>query len=253
MANLLVTINVSMCKHDATMSRTHRLFQLMQALRMAAPPATASDLAQSLGVSPRTVYRDVETMRSLGAVIDGESGFGYTLIEDAAMPPLSFDTDELEALVLGLREVGEVGDPALAKAAAGALSKLRARLPAVQAHRLEHAVLAARRFTKMPEPGIDVTVLRQATWDEKRIRFDYCDAEGRATTREVDPLSIVYMQASHCLLAFCQLRQDFRAFRLDRMRDLALTDVSFRPRRVPLLRQYLAQIQQEMDEGPPSH
>ena len=227
------------------MSRTHRLFQLMQALRMAPPPATAADLAQSLGVSPRTVYRDIETLRSLGAVIDGESGFGYTLIEDAAMPPLSFDTDELEALVLGLREVGEVGDPALAKAAETALSKLRARLPEAQAHRLRHAVLTARRFSKMPEPGIDVTALRQATWEERRIRFDYSDAEDRQTTRSVDPLSIVYMQASHCLLAYCHLREDFRAFRLDRMRNLDLTDASFRPRRVPLLREYMAQIKEE--------
>ncbi|MFK7940433.1 MAG: helix-turn-helix transcriptional regulator [Roseovarius sp.] len=234
------------------MSRTHRLFQLMQALRLAPPPATASDLAQSLGVSSRTVYRDVETLRSLGAVIDGESGFGYTLIEDAAMPPLSFDTEELEALVLGLREVGEVGDPALAKAAAGALSKLRARLPAAQAHRLEHAVLAARRFTKMPEPGIDVSVLRQATWDERRIRFDYSDATGQPTTREVDPLSIVLMQASHCLLAFCQLRQDFRAFRLDRMRALEVTEISFRPRRVPLLREYMSRIKEETEQHAPS-
>lgn len=212
---------------------------------MAPPPVTASDLAQTLDVSPRTVYRDVETLRSLGAVIDGESGFGYTLIEDAAMPPLSFDTDELEALVLGLREVGEVGDPALAKAAANALGKLRARLPAAQAHRLEHAVLTARRFSSMPEPGIDPTLLRQAAWDEKRIRFDYSDAEGRATSREVDPLSIVLMQASHCLLAYCHLRKDFRAFRLDRMRNFELTEASFRPRRVPLLREYMAQIQEE--------
>lgn len=227
------------------MSRTHRLFQLMQALRLAPPPATAAMLAADLGVSPRTVYRDIEALRGLGAVIDGESGFGYTLVEDAAMPPLSFDTDELEALVLGLREVGEVGDPALARAASSALSKLRARLPAAQSHRLQHAVLTARRFTRMPEPGIDVTILRQATWEERRIRFDYSDVEQRQTSREVDPLSIVFMQASHCLLAFCHLRDDFRAFRLDRMRNLELTETSFRPRRVPLLREYMARIKEE--------
>lgn len=235
------------------MSRTHRLFQLMQALRLAPPPATAAGLAQDLGVSPRTVYRDIDTLRSLGAVIDGSAGFGYTLIEDAALPPLSFNTDELEALVLGLREVGEVGDPALVEAARTALSKLRARLPAAQAHRLEHAVLTARRFSRMPEPGIDVSALRLATWDERTIRFDYCDAEARATTREVDPLSIVFMQASHCLLAWCHLRQDFRAFRLDRMRNLAPTGASFRPRRVPLLRDYMARIREEMAQGETAH
>ncbi len=224
------------------MTRTHRLFQLMQALRNTAPPATAAGLAQTLGVTPRTIYRDIEGLRSLGAVIDGAAGFGYTLVEDAALPPLSFADEELEALVLGLREVEEVGDPALASAARTALSKLRARLPASQAHRLEHAVLTARRYAPLPEPGIDVMQLRQATWDERTIRFDYSDVEARQTTRSVDPLSIVYMQASHCLLAWCHLRQDFRAFRLDRMRNLDITDASFRPRRVPLLRECLAQM-----------
>lgn len=228
------------------MSRTHRLFQLMQALRLAEPPATASKLADALEVSPRTVYRDIDTLRSLGAVIDGEAGFGYTLIEDATLPPLSFTSDELEALVLGLREVGQVGDPALAEAAEAALAKLRGRLPAAQAHRLEHAVLTARRFSSMPEPGIDVGVLRQATWDERTIRFDYADVEGRKTQRDVDPLSIVFMQASHCLLAWCHLRKDFRAFRLDRMRGLEITGASFRPRRVPLLRDYMTRIREEM-------
>ena len=218
------------------------MFQLMQALRSVPPPATAAQLADMLNVTPRTIYRDIETLRGLGAVIDGASGFGYTLVEDAALPPLSFDTDELEALVLGLREVGEVGDPVLAAAAHSALAKLRARLPASQAHRLEHAVLTAHRYTPLPTPGIDVSQLRRATWDEQTIRFAYTDAEARQTAREVDPLSIVYMQASHCLLAWCHLRQDFRAFRLDRMRALELTGASFRPRRVAMLRRYLAEI-----------
>lgn len=224
------------------MTRTNRLFQLMQALRSVPPPATAAQLAAMLDVTPRTIYRDIETLRGLGAVIDGASGFGYTLVEDATLPPLSFLPDELEALVLGLREVGEVGDPVLAAAARSALAKLRARLPARQAHRLEHAVLTAHRYTPLPQPGIDVSVLRKAAWDERTIRFDYIDAEGRETSREADPLSVVYMQASHCLLAWCHLREDFRAFRLDRMRALDLTGASFRPRRVPMLRAYLAEI-----------
>ncbi|MEQ9261131.1 MAG: YafY family protein [Roseovarius sp.] len=232
------------------MTRTNRLFQLMQALRSLPPPATAAQLAAQLEVTPRTIYRDIEALRGLGAVIDGASGFGYTLVEDAALPPLAFLPDELEALVLGLREVGEVGDPVLAAAARSALTKLRARLPARQAHRLAHAVLTAHRYTPLPEPGIDVAVLRQAAWDERTIRFDYTDAEGRATSREADPLSVVYMQASHCLLAWCRLRDDYRAFRLDRMRNLMFTGGSFRPRRVPMLRAYLEKIGVENPHQP---
>lgn len=226
------------------MTRTNRLFQLMQALRTAPPPATAGQLADALGVTPRTIYRDIEALRGLGAVIDGASGFGYTLIEDAALPPLSFDEDELEALVLGLREVQQLGDPVLAKAAQNALTKLRARLPARQAHRLEHAVLTAYRYSQMPEPGIDVKALRQATWEERTIHFAYTDVEGRQTERDVDPLTIVLMQASHNLLAWCHLREDFRAFRLDRMRDLTVTGASFRPQRVALLRSYLERMRE---------
>lgn len=214
----------------------------MQALRTALPPVTATQLADMLAVTPRTIYRDIDTLRGLGAVIDGAAGFGYTLVEDAALLPLSFDNDELEALVLGLREVQAVGDPVLAGAAGNALTKLRARLPASQAHRLEHAVLTAHRYYPLPEPGIDVTRLRQATWDERTIAFDYTDVNGAQTTRTVDPLCVVYMQASHCLLAWCHLRRDFRAFRLDRMANLSLTGASFRPGRVPLLRDCLAQM-----------
>jgi predicted DNA-binding transcriptional regulator YafY len=111
------------------MSRTHRLFQMMQSLRRLSPPITAAQLSDDLGKSVRTIYRDIDTLRSLGAVIDGEAGFGFTLIEDASLPPLGFENDELEALVLGLRNVMVVGDPALSKAAKSALGKIQSRVP----------------------------------------------------------------------------------------------------------------------------
>lgn len=227
------------------MTRTHRLFQLMQSLRRLPAPVTAADLVEETGVSLRTIYRDIDALRGLGAVIDGEAGFGYTLIEDAALPPLSFTDEELEALVLGLRDVVAIGDPALAEAAKAALSKLKARLPARQTHRLQHAVLDARRFVRPPAPGIDVKVLRAATWDEATVNFHYEDAKGALSQRQADPLSIVYMQNAHMLMAWCHLRKDFRVFRLDRMRDLSLTGAHFRPRRVPMLRDYLEQLRSE--------
>lgn len=224
------------------MSRTNRLFQLMQRLRDLPPPVTAELLAEDMAVSPRTIYRDIDSLRGLGAVIDGAAGFGFTLIEDPALPPMSFDDEELEALVLGLREVMRTGDPDLAGSAHKALNKIHARLPPRQAHRLRNAVLSASRFPAAPKPGIDVRRLRRATWEEYEISFDYCDANGAATSRNARPLSIVYFQASHCLLAWCLLRQDFRAFRLDRMRQLSVTTQSFRPQRVALLRDCLAQL-----------
>ncbi|KNG93780.1 helix-turn-helix transcriptional regulator [Pseudaestuariivita atlantica] len=221
------------------MSRTARLFHLMQTMRGMAPPVTAEALSDALSVSPRTIYRDVDTLRSLGAVIDGAAGYGFTLVEDNAIPPQSFSDDELEALVLGLREVEVTAEPVLAAAAAGALAKLQARLPDRQAHRLKHAVLHARRFSPIPEPKVDTAALRQATWDERRVRFAYTDKEGAETVREVDPLGIVHFDASHCLIAWCHLRKDYRVFRLDRLRELQITDTSFRPNRVPMLRTYM--------------
>lgn len=228
------------------MSRIARLFQTMQALRRLPAPATAEVLSYELDVSTRTIYRDIETLRGLGAVIDGEAGFGYTLVEDNALPPLAFEDDELEALVLGLREVEQIGDPDLADAAGAALSKLQARLPARQSHRLSHAVLTARRYDRPEAPGIDVKALRDATWDEAVVAFSYRDGKGAETRREVKPLGLSYMDRSTMMLGWCLLRQDFRVFRLDRMRDLARTGEMFRPNRIPLLREAVAQIQADI-------
>jgi len=218
------------------MSRTDRLFCLLQALRNLPNPVTAARLAEETGVSTRSIYRDVETLRGVGAVIDGTAGFGYVLTEDAALPPLSFGNDEIEALVLGLREVAQIGDPDLVAAAKTALSKLQARLPEGQAQRLKHAVLSAKRFAEIPQPTVDVSTLRRACWDEFEVAFAYSDATGTKTHRTVKPLGITFMDRSNCLLAFCTLRHDFRAFRLDRMQDLHVNQQSFRPQRVPLLR-----------------
>lgn len=220
----------------------------MQALRNLSPPVTADMLSGEMGVSPRTIYRDIDALRGLGAVIDGEAGFGFRLIEDATLPPLGFVEEELEALVVGLREVMMVGDPALVKASETALAKLRARLPEAQAHRLRHAVLSAYRHTRPPDPGIDAGSLRRAAWEERTIDFDYVDVHGAPTRRRADPLSIVFMQASHCLLAYCHLRSDFRVFRLDRMRNLMVTADSFRPRRIPMLRDCHAQMREQSND-----
>lgn len=227
------------------MSKTHRLFQLMTAMRRLPAPVRATQLADEMQVSLRTIYRDIDALRGLGAVIDGEAGFGYTLIEDAALPPLGFEDDELEALVLGLRDVAVIGDPALAKAAESALAKITARVPPRQAHRLQHAILDARRFFRPDPPRIDVADLRAATWEEETVSFSYTDGKGNASKREVDPLGIVYLQDTNMLMAWCHLRRDFRVFRLDRMDDLARTGRSFRPRRVPMLRDYTARLRAE--------
>lgn len=231
------------------MSRTHRLFQLMQVFRQGPGPKTAANLWQELGVSARSIHRDIATLREMGAIIDGEAGYGFTLIEDNALPPMGFRDTELEALVLGLREVQQIGDPDLAEAAGEALRKLQGRLPPRQSHRLRHAVLAAHRFQRPPAPAIKMSALRQATWNEVEVRFAYVDASGSPTQRQVRPLGLVYFDQSTALIAWCLKRQDFRVFRLDRMADFEVTEESFRPNRVPLLRQALDHLEAQRDRA----
>ncbi len=235
------------------MARIERLFHLLQTFRRLAPPVTAAALAREMGISERTVYRDIDTLRGVGAIIDGTAGYGYVLTEDPALPPMMFNDEEIEALVLGLREVREIGDDTLAEAAISALSKLKARLPETQSARLRNAVLSAKRFVELPEIVIDTRALRRATWDEKVIEIDYADVEGRRTSRRIMPLSIVFFDQTRMLLAWCCLREDFRSFRLDRIAAFRPTEDSFRPHRVRLLRDCLAGINsQHTSHTPPN-
>jgi len=221
--------------------------QLMQLFRSLSPPVRAQALADETGVSLRSVYRDIEALRSMGAVIDGAAGYGYTLIDDPALPPMSFSQDEIEALVLGLREVQAVADPVLADAAKNALGKLRASLPASQRHQLEHASLHSKRFHHRPEISIDVARLRAAIRAEKVIHISYSDQNKSTSARDVYPLGIVFFENTLVVASWCRLRQDFRIFRLDRIARFTETGESFRPKRVPLLREIFAKFKAESE------
>lgn len=225
------------------MAKSDRLLQLIQCLRTFPAPVKAHALSRELGVSLRTIYRDVESLRKSGALIDGEAGYGYTLQEDPALPPMMFSRDEMEALVLGLREVVQVADPILAKAAENALSKLKASLPERMRAEFEHAVLYAKRFYCRPEISIDIEALRQATRNEQVISIDYADAEDNRTLRQIQPLAIVFFDRSLVVMAWCELRADYRSFRIDRIIEMTVTDRSFRPRRVAMLREYLDRVE----------
>ncbi|NOR64351.1 MAG: WYL domain-containing protein [Rhodobacteraceae bacterium] len=229
------------------MSRSHRLMQLMQLFRSLPPPVRAQSLADETGVSLRSLYRDIEALRSMGAVIDGAAGYGYTLIDDPALPPMSFSQDEIEALVLGLREVQAVADSVLSKAAQNALAKLRASLPESQRHQLEHASLHARRFHQRPEIIIDIAKLRGCIRAETVIHIHYNDQHNAPSERDVYPLGIVFLESTLVLASWCCLRQDFRTFRLDRIVRFTETRQSFRPKRVPLLREIFAKFKAERE------
>jgi predicted DNA-binding transcriptional regulator YafY len=224
------------------MARPDRLFRLLDALRRLPQPVTAARLAEETEVSPRSLYRDIATLRAGGALIDGEAGIGYTLTEDPALPPQMFDRLEVEALAMGLAEVAQMGDVALARAAEGALAKITATLPERVARQAVHATHYIRRFAPRPTVPPHIATLRAAAWDERAVDIGYADMGGARTNRRIWPLAIVYFDRTLMCLAWCCLRQDFRRFHLNQMDGVVLTDDSFRPRRVPLLREYRARL-----------
>jgi len=224
------------------MSRSVRLIQLLQEIRLHEPPVTAETLARAMAVSERTIYRDIESLREAGAIIEGASGYGFSLTEDPALPPQIFTREEIEALVLGLREVQAIADPSLAKAAEHALAKLHGTLPPRLKNHLKHSVLHAKRFRERPTLRIDPALIRQAAWQEVAIDIEYRDAKDRQSSRRLYPLSIVYLDNSLVLLSYCCLRKATRVFRLDRMDAITLTDESFHPNRVKLLRKAVEEV-----------
>ncbi len=224
------------------MPRADRLFRLLTAFRMLPQPVTAARLAEETGVSERTLYRDIQSLRAAGALIDGEAGTGYTLTEDPALPPQMFTRLEVEALILGLAEVTQSGDAMLAKAAAGAQAKIIATLPDRVQRQAIHAVSRSYRYERRNPAPPHLHLLREAAWEERAVDLAYRDTSGQVTTRRIWPLGTVFLDREVQCLAFCCLRQDFRRFKVAQMSDVSLADESFRPRRVPLLRTFLDQL-----------
>lgn len=227
------------------MARSDRLFRLLDALRRLPKPVTAARLADETEVSERTLYRDIETLRAGGALIDGAAGYGYTLTEDPALPPQMFSQLEVEALVLGLSEVRQAGDPALSRAAESALAKVTATLPERVQRQAIHAVQQTYRFDRRPPAPANLPLIRQACWDEMALDMDYSDKQGVVTQRQVLPLSVVFFDRSMMLLGWCCLRQDFRRFHLHQIERIAVSATSFRPRRVPLLREFKEKLRRQ--------
>lgn len=227
------------------MARIDRLFQILQVLRRLPPPVTAARLAEETGVSERTLYRDIDSLRASGALIDGAPGYGYRLTEDPALPPQSFTRLEIEALVLGLAEVRYRADSAMAQAAEEALAKVVATLPERQARQAIHASVQVFRYMEPRAELRDLSLVRTACWEERALDITYQDARGAFSERRIYPLSMVYLNENIALLAWCCKRRDFRQFLVGRLIDMHLTDESFRPRRVGLLREYVARLRGE--------
>lgn len=205
-------------------------------------PITAARLAEEVGVSLRSLYRDIDSLRAAGARIEGERGYGYRLIEDYALPPQTFDRTEIEAIVLGLAEVRNMGDPALARAASAVLAKVAATLPDDREQHLLHAISQVYRPDGRYASTPFADEVRAACWGEHGLTIRYADKGDTVTERAILPLALVYAERRMTVLSWCCLREDFRMFHLDRIRSLEPNGTSFRPRRVTLLREYLSRL-----------
>jgi predicted DNA-binding transcriptional regulator YafY len=203
----------------------------MQALRRRRRPVTGAVLAEEMGVSLRSLYRDIDTLKSMGAAIDGEAGLGFQLRADYFMPPLMFSDEEVEALVLGLRLLMQGPDRELSRTARDASAKISAVLPAERRDEMEFVGLFAvpPYNLQMANPLADI---RRAMREERQIKLGYRDKQGQVTDRTVYPVALGYFENHQSLVAFCSLRQDYRTFRVDGMQTVeVLADPLPEPRR----------------------
>ncbi|MGO4378861.1 helix-turn-helix transcriptional regulator [Pseudoduganella sp. RAF53_2] len=199
------------------MSRTGRLFQLMDALRGNRRPVTAAALAERLGVSERTIYRDMQTLTELGAPVEGSAGLGYLLRSGFFLPPLMFGADELEALVLGARWVRRQGDPALAEAASSALAKIATATPKDLRDDMADTSLWVPLVNEEAAFEVHVQPAREAIRRQHKLRIRYNDLQGAASERVVWPFALAFYDGKRLLAAWCELRQANRHFRIDRI------------------------------------
>jgi predicted DNA-binding transcriptional regulator YafY len=207
------------------MRRADRLLDLIARLK-ATPLARAEELAESMEVSVRTVYRDIALLQAQGLPIEGQAGVGYMVRGDINLPPLTFTHDQIEALALGLAYVEEVGDCALADAARDARAKIDAAWTGQPTLPPSGRRLRARQRHDHRAPSFAEDI-RFALRTRRMISFEYCDADQCKTDRTVRPLALTAYFAGWILIAWCPLRGDFRTFRLDRMQNVKPASASF--------------------------
>ncbi len=222
------------------MSRAQRLLDLIQVLRQHRRAVAGAVLAEELGVSLRTVYRDIETLKAQGAHIEGEAGVGYVLRPGFMLPPLMFSEEEIEALVLGSRWVSERADGLLGKAARNVLAKIGAVLPDDLKAGIEASGLLIGPGEPIAARDGELAAIRQAIRCEHKIELAYADEQGNATDRIVWPIALAFYDRVRVLVAWCELRAGYRHFRIDRIASLKCESARYPARRARLLKEWHA-------------
>lgn len=220
------------------MSRADRLLRFVQALRRRRRPVTADALAAELHVSVRTIYRDIATLSASRVPIRGEAGVGYVLEQGYDLPPLMFTPDEIEAVLVGMRWLRDRADPSLNRAAEDVLAKIAAVLPEHLRPLLFEGAPIVPALGARPAPeSIDVAPLRAAIRAGQKATIRYRDGRDAISERVIWPIGIAYFDAARVVLAWCELRRDFRHFRADRI-EAATIGGRYPRRRAELLREW---------------
>ncbi len=222
------------------MSRSQRLLGLIEALRRRRRPVTAAALAEELGVSPRSIYRDIATLQAQGATIEGEAGVGYVLKPGYMLPPLMFDEEEIEAIVLGSRWVADRADAALSTAARSALAKIAAVLPPDLKTNIDTSSLLIGPGQTTAAGDAELPVIRSAIRSERKLRIGYLDGNKRDSKRTIWPFALGFFDRVRVVVAWCELRDGLRHFRTDRISKVQVTEKRYPRRRQVLLREWRA-------------
>ncbi len=229
------------------MSRTERLLDILQILRRHRRPVRGAVLAEETGISLRTLYRDIATLQSMGAEVDGEPGLGYVLKPGFMLPPLMFSPEEIEALALGLKWAGERTDGPMGQAARDAMAKLGAVLPQELRQRFEDDALVIVPCGSLQRE--DLPLIRQALNEERKLSLDYADQRGVRTERVVWPVTVGFFDSIQVLAAWCELRNDYRHFRIDRILEVQVLSEKTPKRRFQMMEEWRKTLLTKTDSG----
>ncbi|MBD3664410.1 helix-turn-helix transcriptional regulator [Sulfitobacter aestuariivivens] len=213
------------------MSKSSRLFEIIQILRAAEKPVRAQQMAQVLEVSERTIYRDIASLQAMQTPILGEAGVGYVMRKGYDLPPINLEVEEAEAIAVGLSLIARTGDPGLWRAAGRASRKLQAVAPGTRR-------LVTSSWGLDEISTVDLGHLRAAIREERKLAIRYVDGSGAATKRVIWPLVLIYYVDAVMIAAWCELRKGLRHFRLDRIEHLATQEADFKGAGAALLHEW---------------
>jgi predicted DNA-binding transcriptional regulator YafY len=209
------------------MRKAERLFQIISLLRGRRKVLTAESIAENLGVSVRTIYRDIQALSLSGVPIEGEAGVGYRLSNRFEIPPIMFSEQEMTALVLALKMVKGHSDEVLSIGANTALDKIISVVPEKTKNVIDLLPYYVPKSYTYDEETKWHTQLREASMDKKKVSIHYVDGKGETSERTLCPLGLMYWGSTWTLLAFCELRKDYRNFRLDRFKEITILEDEF--------------------------